>query len=141
MNIFRSRSVAVAVATAFLQLAVPGQGAEPVPPARTGQAGDLTEDQKIQRLIGSVESLKDAKFRRNGSDYDPKEAADHLRRKLKAAGDKVKTAEQFIDGLASKSSVSGEAYEIRYPDGRVVKTADFLKAELKKLEEKKTVGK
>lgn len=105
-------------------------GGEPSP---IGVPGELSESRKIQLLIGSIESLQNAKFRRNGKDYDAKEAAAHLRRKLDAAGDRVKTAEQFIEHLATKSSVSGEPYEIRYADGKVVKTADFLRAELKKL--------
>lgn len=125
------RLALLAVALSCVELPAISRGEEPKP----AKSVELSEAQKIERLIGSIESLKDAKFRRNGSDYSAKEAADHLRRKLSAAGDKVKTAEQFIEHLATKSSVSGEAYEIRYADGRVVKTADFLRAELKKLEE------
>lgn len=96
-------------------------------------AGSMTESQKIEALISSIENLGDAKFRRNGKDYEAKEAASHLRRKLDSAGGRVTTAEQFIEHLASKSSTSGEAYEIRFADGKTVKTADFLRAELEKL--------
>src|SRR3712207_140649 len=77
-------------------------------PAATSQpaAAAPSEPQKIERLIQTVAELKDAKFIRNGSEYDAKQAAEHLRRKWQAAGDKVSSAEQFIDLIASKSSAS-----------------------------------
>src|SRR5436190_22382507 len=68
----------------------------------------LTEAAKIQALISSVEQLKGAVFIRNGTEYDGAKAAEHLRRKLGYAGSKVKTAEQFIDLLATGSSMSGK---------------------------------
>jgi len=101
----------------------------PLPPM-----AHLTEQQKIQALIASVEHLKGAVFIRNGSEYDGAKAADHMRRKLKYAGDKVQTAEQFIDELASKSSMTGKPYTIRFADGRTVLSADYFHAELRKLE-------
>jgi hypothetical protein len=103
--------------------------ARPLPPLPR-----LTEQQKIQALISSIETLKGAVFIRNGSEYDGKKAADHMRAKLKYAGDKIQTAEEFIDALASKSSMSGRPYQIRLPDGRTVNSADYFHAELRKLE-------
>jgi hypothetical protein len=103
--------------------------ARPLPPLPR-----LTEQQKIQALIASIETLKGAVFIRNGSEYDGKKAADHMRAKLKYAGDKIQTAEEFIDELASKSSMSGKPYQIRLPDGRTVNSADYFHAELRKLE-------
>jgi hypothetical protein len=103
--------------------------ARPLPPLPR-----LTEQQKIQALISSIETLKGAVFIRNGSEYDGKKAADHMRAKLRYAGDKIQTAEEFIDELASKSSMSGRPYQIRLPDGRTVNSADYFHAELRKLE-------
>ena len=48
-------------------------------------AQDNIEKKKIEFLISSVENLKGAKFIRNGSEYDGKEAAKHLRMKLQNA--------------------------------------------------------
>ena len=93
----------------------------------------LTEQQKIDRLIAAVESLEGAKFIRNKTEHSPKEAADHLREKRKAAGDQLTTAVQFIDQIGSRSSLTGEEYEIRFSDGRSVLAGEFLKQELKKL--------
>lgn len=94
-------------------------------------AREANQDARIGHLIGSVEELKGAVFIRNGTEYDTKAAAAHLRMKLGKAGDKVKTAEEFIDALASKSSVSGKPYQIRKADGTVVDTRPFFYTRLK----------
>ena len=105
----------------------PGPGA-PAPVAH------LSEAQKIQALIHSVETLKGAVFIRNGSEYDAAKAADHLRRKLDYAGKKIQTADQFIDKLATGSSMSGKPYKIRFADGHTVESAVFFREQLRKLE-------
>lgn len=92
-----------------------------------------TEEQKIQKLITYVSSLKDAVFIRNGSEYTPAKAAAHLKMKREKAGDDIKTAVEFIEQLASKSSMSGIDYTIKFKDGKVVKVKDLLMTELKKL--------
>ena len=97
---------------------------------------ELTEDQKIDSLITAVEKLKDARFIRNGKEYDCAAAADHMRRKRKVAGDKVKTARDFIAGIASKSSRSGKPYMIKFKDGKEMTSEAFLTKELEKLEGK-----
>lgn len=93
----------------------------------------LTENQKIEALILSVENLKGAKFYRNGTTYNAKEAADHLRMKWGKAGSRVKTANDFIEKVASKSYLSGSDYKIVYSNGKEVKTSVFFYAELKKI--------
>ncbi len=69
----------------------------------------------------------DAVFIRNGVDYDGKAAAAHLRSKWSAAGSRVKTANDFIDGLASKSSTSGKPYQVRKKDGSVIPAGDWFR--------------
>ena len=88
------------------------------------------EQQKIQYLISVVADLKDATFLRNGSEYDAQRAADHLRLKLRFAGSRVKTAEDFIVYCATSSSMSGEKYQIKFSDGRLVDSATFLRDKL-----------
>jgi hypothetical protein len=97
-------------------------------------AGAPSEPEKIEALIQSVAQLSNAKFVRNGSVYDAKAAADHLRAKLAKAGSRVKTADDFIRYVGSTSSMSGKPYEIRYEDGRVVSSEAFLRARLAELE-------
>lgn len=93
-------------------------------------ARDAGEEQKIQYLITSIENLKDITFLRNGEGYGCLKAADHLRLKLEKAGNRVKTAEDFIR-LGSKSYISGEPYKMRYPDGTTVEVEKFFRDRLK----------
>jgi len=88
------------------------------------------EDVRIEYLLTVVASLQDAQFIRNGTAYDSAAAVKHMRAKLRVAGGRVKTAEDFIRYCASESSVSGQPYEIHFPDGRVVLSADFLRQKL-----------
>jgi hypothetical protein len=88
------------------------------------------EQARIEYLIESVATLNDARFIRNGVEYDSRKAADHLRAKLRNAGSRVRTAEDFILYCAAGSSMSGEKYRIRFADGRTVDTADFLRGKL-----------
>ncbi len=56
-----------------------------------------------------------------------------MRLKLSRAGGRVETAQDFIRYIASRSSLSGEAYRIRLPDGREFKSADWLNMQLRNL--------
>lgn len=94
-------------------------------------AQDSSEAAKIRYLIGSVEALQGVTFLRNGGEYDARKVADHLRLKLKTAGNRVKTAEDFIRLCGSKSSVSGEAYRMRFPDGTTMYAEAFFRERLK----------
>src|ERR1017187_3102433 len=95
------------------------------------RAREAREEKRIEHLIQTVEALKGAAFIRNGTEYGPKDAGQHLRLKLKLAGDRVKTAEDFIEVCAARSSLSGAAYKIRLPDGMVTEAASFFRAKLR----------
>ena len=88
------------------------------------------ENARIEYLLAIVASMRDAQFIRNGTSYDSAAAVRHLRLKLRAAGSRIKTAEDFIRYCASASSVSDRPYEIRFSDGRAVRSADFLRRKL-----------
>jgi hypothetical protein len=77
-----------------------------------------------------VARSKGMSFVRNGRAHSPDDAAKFLREKLKAMGSDVRTAEDFIDKVATKSSTSGKPYTVRYEDGREVTSAEFLRNEL-----------
>lgn len=94
----------------------------------------LTEDQKIELLIKSIEQIPDAKFYRNGTWHTPQAAASHLHLKWEKAKGRVKTAEQFIKYLASGSSVSGKKYKIMFSNGQVIDSELFFKNKLNELE-------
>ena len=101
------------------------------------QAADkpLGEKEKIEALIKHLEGLKDATFIRNGSEYDSKAAAKFLRGKWESHRKEIKTATDFIEKAASISSTSGKPYLIRLKNGRKTQCGDYLKTELKKLEQ------
>jgi hypothetical protein len=88
------------------------------------------EEARIEYLIASVSTLAGAQFIRNGAAYDAHTAVEHLRLKLRSAGSRVRTAEDFIRYCASESSVSGQPYRIRFADGHAVTSAEFLRLKL-----------
>ncbi len=138
-----SRSVTAGLATLIFVLvpsSVPAQ--EPEPATRPGAAPQTepSERDKIERLIDAIAALENATFVRNEKEHSAREAADHLRRKLRRAGDRITTARQFIERIASRSSTSGEVYRIRFSGGREVESGEFLLTELRKLEEGGTGG-
>ncbi len=93
-------------------------------------AAEPLETKKIEALIAHIAQLQGATFVRNGSDHTPAEAAEHLRMKWRRAGDRVKTADDFIRLCASKSYLSGKPYQIRFADGRVFDTGPYLRQQL-----------
>ena len=97
-------------------------------------APSALEAARIERLIQYVEAQHQAKFVRNGTVYSCQEAAQFLRAKFDKMGEHVVTAAQFIEQIASRSSTSGQAYLIRFPDGRTVPAAQFLGDELRRID-------
>ena len=100
------------------------------------------EKTKIDFLLHSIAEI-DGVFIRNDSEHTAKEAVSHLRMKLERgmnswfAPDKEEwTAEMFIDKLASKSSLSGKPYKIKFSDGRMVLSKEWLYEKLKSFESK-----
>ncbi|MCW7487947.1 DUF5329 family protein [Leptospira meyeri] len=100
----------------------------------------LTEEEKIEKLLKKVGGLQGS-FIRNGESHTAEEAEKHLRYKLKEAKNsffapdpKEWTAKLFIEKIASKSFLSGTPYQIKFADGKEIKSADWLSAELKKIE-------
>lgn len=90
------------------------------------QAASPTEQQKIDYLIDSVGQLQGAQFVRNGSAYDAAKAVSHLRLKLRYAGERVQTADDFIRLCATGSSMSGNPYLIRFADGHTEPSAQWM---------------
>jgi hypothetical protein len=93
-------------------------------------AGDRPGQADITYLLGSMES-SGCRFIRNGKEYEGKAAAAHLRTKLERAGDRVKTVDDFIDGIASRSSTTGEQYQVKKPDGKTVAASAWFRETLK----------
>jgi hypothetical protein len=60
-----------------------------------------------------------------------------MQKKLDYAGNRITTADQFITYIATKSSFSGKSYFVKYPDGKQIESAVWLRNLLIKIEEKK----
>jgi hypothetical protein len=69
---------------------------------------------EIEYLLSAVAS-SDCRFNRNGTWYDAKAAAAHLRLKYEslAARELIRDTADFIDRAATKSSLSGRDYTIK----------------------------
>lgn len=90
----------------------------------------LQAAQEIQGLLDFVEH-SECRFVRNGSEYPGAQARAHLGKKLHYLEGKnmVSSAEDFINLGATKSSVTGTAYEVRCPTG-VQPASTWLTTEL-----------
>lgn len=89
--------------------------------------------QEIQGLLAFVEH-SECRFVRNGKEYPGAQASAHLGKKLAylEGKNRVSSAEDFIDLGATKSSMTGTAYEVRCPTG-VQPASIWLTTELKRL--------
>lgn len=97
-------------------------------------AADEIEQARIERLLRFVETRKRMVFVRNGKDHSSSEAAAFLRAKYAKLGGGVTTAKQFIEQIATRSSTTGEIYEVRLPDGRTLPAATVLREELARMD-------
>lgn len=103
--------------------------------AYSDTTNELTEAQKVERLLAYLRGLEGAVFIRNGSEHSNTEAAKHLQAKWEKHKDKIGSAVEFIEKLASASGLTGEDYTIRLPDGTVLTTREVLMQELKRLDQ------
>jgi hypothetical protein len=92
------------------------------------------EKTKIESLLSHVAGLADAKFIRNGKEYDAKSAATFLRRKWEANEKSIHSAESFITVAATKSSTSGQPYVIRIKGQPDTPCGEYLQAQLKTMQ-------
>ena len=97
-------------------------------------ADSLPEQARIEFLLKTI-SEADVVFIRNGEEHTAGEAASHLRMKLQNAGGKIKTAEDFINNIASKSSLTMKPYYIKLKDGTQVEAGVWLREKLKGIED------
>ncbi|MGL4576243.1 MAG: DUF5329 family protein [Burkholderiaceae bacterium] len=80
----------------------------------------------INALIDRVQAAKDARFVRNGTEYSSAYAAYFLRRKWQAQCKDAQTVQAFIDACATKSSTTGQPYQIKIA-GKTRPAAEVLR--------------
>ena len=96
------------------------------------RAGSVA-DAEIDALVARVGQARDVVFIRNGGEHTANEAARHLQRKRAAARVAFASAEQFIDLVGTRSSLTGRAYRVRLPDGRELDSATWLRGLLREV--------
>lgn len=75
-------------------------------------SAETSAQREIDHLLNFV-ATSSCTFVRNGTEYPPDKARDHLASKYQFAGSKITTAEDFIKYLATESSMSGELYHVK----------------------------
>ena len=91
---------------------------------------------EIDELISYV-GTSGVRFIRNGTEHSGAEGAQHLRDKLARAGNRVKTTEDFITGIASTSYITGKPYLVKFADGHTQPAGDWLRAHLAEVRKNK----
>jgi len=116
----RRRLLAAATLPLGLSWVTPGRAALP----RSVQA-------EVDALLASIEA-SGCSFYRNGSWHDSKAAVAHLRDKYDylVVRDLIATTEDFIERAATKSSVSGQPYEVKCGSSAAVTSSQWMYGKL-----------
>jgi hypothetical protein len=94
----------------------------------------VTSQAEIEGLLSTLGS-SECQFYRNGSWHNGGEAESHLRMKYEALRRRgsLHSTEEFIEGAATKSSLSGEPYAVKCSNEPPQPSAAWLGAKLKVL--------
>jgi hypothetical protein len=100
---------------------------------------DVLPEQKleVEHLLSFVKTSP-CKINRNGDLYKGNEAISHIKRKYEYFKSDIKTAEQFIEYAATKSTLSGRYYMVKCGESKSFKTKEWLLEELQKYSKNKT---
>jgi len=89
---------------------------------------------EIEGLLSRI-GTSDCQFYRNGIWYKGAEAQTHLKKKYTYLHERglAETAEEFIANAATKSSISGEFYQIKCGSQSPVSSSQWLRGELQRM--------
>lgn len=73
------------------------------------------EEARINAMLEALSQQKELVFVRNGDEHTCDEAVSHLKLKLGNTRNRIDTAEQLIDKVASSSSITGKPYIVKIP--------------------------
>ena len=90
--------------------------------------------QEVGQLFAALKQ-SNCEFSRNGSWYNAQKASEHLQRKYDYLLKKrlVTTTESFIELAATKSSISGKAYQVRCGKAAPVPSSSWFTSQLNAL--------
>ncbi|MEB4677766.1 YfeK family protein [Enterobacteriaceae bacterium G50] len=86
------------------------------------------EEARINAMLDALSQQKELVFVRNGDEHTCDEAVSHLKLKLGNTRNRIDTAEQFIDKVASSSSITGKPYIVKIPGKSDENAQPFLHA-------------
>ncbi len=95
-------------------------------------AGDVPEAQKaeVEHLIAYLQD-SGCEMVRNGKPYDGGDGVNHVQRKYRYFADQITSTEEFIEYSATKSTRSGQYYQVKCPGKEPERSQDWLLRELK----------
>jgi hypothetical protein len=105
--------------------------ARPAPPREDGQ---LSEADKIRKLIAVVRDSTDETFIQGGTEREGSAAAAHLERRLARVPAGIPTARQFVDRVAVGKLRAPEPDKVRLADGTIVDAHDWFLDRLAEIE-------
>ncbi len=124
------KKISIMTKLIFICMFVSSAVSADVPPAQVGEVKHLLEFVKNSHCI----------INRNGSEYPADEAVSHIRKKYDYFRDDIKSTEDFIALSASKSTMSGNYYTVICADKKMIRTREWLMAELKNFRTGKSNG-
>lgn len=86
------------------------------------------QEARINAMLDALAQQKELTFVRNGDAHTCEEAVSHLRLKLGNTRNRINTAEQFIDKVASSSSITGKPYIVKIPEKNDENAKPYLHA-------------
>ncbi len=98
--------------------------------AVTADVDDATQTE-IAHLFNYLKQ-SNCRFGRNGKGFSANEGADHINKKYHYLPKRkaIRSAENFIDQAASKSSISGKLYRVMCGESAVVDSGEWFRTEL-----------
>jgi hypothetical protein len=99
-----------------------------------GEEGQMHSE--IDHLISYI-GESSCTFIRNGQEYSPEEAVEHILNKYRYFGDGIKTTEEFISSCATRSSLTKQPYKISCSGQETVESRNWLILELKRFRSQK----
>ncbi|WCL47656.1 DUF5329 family protein [Leptospira sp. GIMC2001] len=82
-------------------------------------------DQDLQTLLNNLENCN-CIYIRNGSEYTALQARQHMELKMKSSRGMISTIPNFIKHIATKSSMTGIPYLIKFKDGKTIESSVWL---------------
>ncbi len=89
-----------------------------------GKALKINDETK--RIVLLLEKIEQSEiiFIRNGTEYDAKQAAEHLHSKWNKTS--INNVQEFIEKVASTSSTTNESYKVKLKNGTIITSKEWL---------------